>query len=101
MRFIGNILQDSPLERRGDPHCTVGQQDTSNRNFVYNITMSQSCADIYNYVQWTTSTGPYRSCAALLDISNLLKDLLEFGLVLIGLVGFSLVGFSLVWLVLV
>ena len=32
---------------------------------------------------------------------NLLKDLLEFGLVLIGLVGFSLVGFSLVWLVLV
>ena len=33
-----------------------------------------------------TSTGPYRSCAALLDISNPLK---------------YLVGFSLVWLVLV
>ena len=32
---------------------------------------------------------------------NLLKDLLEFGLVLIGLVGFSLVWLVLVWLVLV
>ena len=42
-----------------------------------------------------SSTGPYRSCAALLNISNFLKDLLEFGLVL-----FVLVGFSLVWLVL-
>ena len=37
-----------------------------------------------------TSTGLYRSCAALLDISNPLKDLLEFGLI----------GFSLLWLVL-
>ena len=35
------------------------------------------------------------SCAALLDISNPLKDLLEFFLVWVGLVGFSLV-----WLVL-
>ena len=44
-----------------------------------------------------TSTGPYRSCAALLDISNPLKHLLEFGLVWFGLVGFSLVWLVLLW----
>merc|ERR1712208_87942 len=41
-----------------------------------------------------------RSCAALLDISNPLKDLLEFGLVgfsLVWLVLFCLVEYSLVW----
>ena len=31
-----------------------------------------------------TSTGPYRSCAALLDISNPFKCLIEFSLVQLG-----------------
>ena len=41
--------------------------------------------------------GPYRSCVALLDISNPLKDLLEFGLAWFGLFGFSLVWLVLAW----
>ena len=51
-----------------------------------------------------TSAGPYRSCAALLDISNPSKYLVEFSLVwwfsfvlfVFGMVGFGLVWFS--WL---
>ena len=56
------------------------------------------CSDS-EYNRRKTSTGLYRSCAALLDISNPLKDLLEFGLVWVGLVGFSLVWLVLFYLV--
>ena len=37
-------------------------------------------------IEEKTSTGPYRSCAALLDILNPLRYLDEFGLVEVGLV---------------
>ena len=50
----------------------------------------KSSARVLSFEFSVTSTGPYRSCAALLVISNPLKDLLEFGLI----------GFSLLWLVL-
>ena len=41
--------------------------------------LNKTLADEELKARSQTSTGPYRSCAALLDISNLLKDLLEFG----------------------
>ena len=40
----------------------------------------------------TTSTGPYRSCAALKDISIPLKYLVEFSFVHFGRFWFGLVG---------
>ena len=51
-----------------------------------------------------TSTGPYRSCAALLDIANPLKYLFEFSLVWLVWVRFGwygLICFSWFWLCLV
>ena len=57
------------------------------------------------FLYFQTSTGPYRSCAALLDISNPLKYLVEFSLVWLVLVWFGwcwygFVGFCLVLLLL-
>ena len=48
-----------------------------------------------------TSTGPYGSCAALLNILNILKFLDEFSFVYMNLVWFILVVFGKVWLVMV
>ena len=48
-----------------------------------------------------TSTGAYRSCAALFDISNPLRYLVKSGLVWLVLVWFGLVDFCFVCMVLV
>ena len=48
-----------------------------------------------------TSTGAYRSCAALFDISNPLRYLVKSSLVWLVLVWFGLVDFCLVCMVLV
>ena len=46
-----------------------------------------------------TSTGAYRSCAALFDISNSIRYSIKFSLVWFGLVDFilGLHGFGLIW----
>ena len=86
-----------------------GQQPSSALLLVEILHLLMSTGVLHNNLYFFQQDAlyiktPYRSCAALLDISNPSKYLIEFSLVWLVLVWFGwygLVAFCFVWLVLV
>ena len=63
----------------------------------HTVSTPASQLGLYQVTIYLTSTGAYRSCAALFDISNPSNYLVKSSLVRLVLVLFGLVDFCLVW----